>query len=57
MKKLFAILIVSMFATGAMAAAHEKAAKDAPNADAKKADAKKADAKAMAKDDKAPAKK
>ncbi len=48
MKKLFAILIASMFATGVMAAAHEGAKKDAPKAEAKKDD-KKADAK---KDDK-----
>jgi len=59
MKKLIAVLVASMFATGAFAASHMKAA-DEKKTDAKaapaKADAKadpaKADAKAAAKDDK-----
>ena len=49
MKKLFAILIASMFATGVMAAAHEGAKKDAPKAEAKKDDKKAGE---MKKDDK-----
>ena len=45
MKKLFTILFLSMFATGAMAAAHMKGEAD------KKAEAKKDDKKAEAKKD------